>query len=435
MIENSILIMAELFVTIMQRAFAENTLKTRGRSHGVQLAAWGFYFVAANYVTHRITTNVWGNISIALVSFFLLMYFLYADSTRSLIFVTVFIYISGMCAEFLTSYGYRLVAKEKLGAIGFGMEPYYLLIISRLVWSCIMKAALLTVKQNRKMEPSIRDWIEAFFVPAGSMLIMAGVFFGKNIRPEITSFFTTLILLTINIFTYYLYENVKASSEKKAAEKILREQCSYYMRQCEESQAMWEKFRTFRHDIKQKYMYEQMLLERKEYVKLEGHYKETLGFLTEKRKAASSGNMYFDSIVNYKAQVAEKDGIALRADIIVPQDANMDGESICVLLGNLLDNAIEAAKETEPEGRYVDLRIKAQGSSLFMKIENPYRTPRIKQGNRYVTTKENKKEHGIGLKIVEELVEKYQGEMELTEGNHIFTVTLLLYSVFPGDEG
>lgn len=434
MIENSILITTEVFATIMQRIFTENTLKSRERSRGIQLVAWGFYFIFANYITYKITTNVWSNTIIVLVSFFLLMWFLYEDSIRTLIFVSAFMYLSGMCAEFLTSYGYRLVAKEELGAVGFGVEPYYLLIISRLVWSCIMKAALLTVKQNREMEPSIRDWIEAFFVPAGSMLIMVGVFFGKNIRPEITSFSTTFILLIINIFTYYLYENVKASSEKKAAEKILREQCSYYMRQCEESQAMWEKFRNFRHDIKQKYMYEQMLLERKEYVKLESHYKETLGFLTEKRKAASSGNMYFDSIINYKAQVAEKDGIALRADIIVPQDTNMDGESICMLLGNLLDNAIEAAKETEPEGRYVDLHIKAQGSSLFMKMENPYRTPRIKQGNRYVTTKENKKEHGIGLKIVEELVEKYQGEMELTEGNHIFTVTLLLYSVFPGDE-
>ena len=94
-----------------------------------------------------------------------------------------------------------------------------------------------------------------------------------------------------------------------------------------------------------------------------------------------------------------------------------------------MDNAIEAAKEAEPKERRISLKILAQGDNLYLEIINPYVRPRMQKNGSYLTTKLSSTEHGYGLGIIREIVEKHHGEMDIQDDGSQFRVTILLYLV------
>lgn len=235
------------------------------------------------------------------------------------------------------------------------------------------------------------------------------------------------ILLIINIASYYLYEKGKEMAGKQMLAESLQEQCNYYMRQCEESKALWMELSKFRHDIKQKYMYFKILLETGQYEELSKYYEDNLAFVTGKKSVADSGNIFFDSILNYKAEIAAQNGIQFLLRLEVPYDCLVNGEEISICLGNLLDNAIEAAKEVEADRRTIFIKIKVQMHNLYVEIKNPYTGLRIKKEQEYITTKQDIRSHGWGLQIIREIVERYHGEMEINGDGNVFSVKMLLY--------
>ena len=104
---------------------------------------------------------------------------------------------------------------------------------------------------------------------------------------------------------------------------------------------------------------------------------------------------------------------------------------INVLLGNLLENAIEAAQQTDK--KYLSVNITLKRGVLKMMIENSFNTSNIiregqqGRGKVLLTTKPFKEQHGIGLKNVKKIVEKYNGKMNVSTQKDIFCVNLILY--------
>lgn len=167
--------------------------------------------------------------------------------------------------------------------------------------------------------------------------------------------------------------------EKQMREEILKNQCEYYIRQNRESKEWWEELRKLRHNMKQHYILENTYLEKEDYEALKRYCSENLKFLDKKDFISNSGNLYIDSVVNYKADMAEKAGIKVIANTEVPQDAEMNAEDISICLGNLLDNAIEAVKELT-EDRVIRLWITTDGNNIAISIKNRYKNALHKSG-------------------------------------------------------
>ena len=97
-----------------------------------------------------------------------------------------------------------------------------------------------------------------------------------------------------------------------------------------------------------------------------------------------------------------------------------------MILGNLLDNAILAAKQTWE--KYLRVRIHYKAGMLLIQIENSYTGHLKKEGNRYRSTKEDDTApHGMGIENVKSVVEKYNGDLEIKDENQIFRVKVILY--------
>ena len=427
---------AELFLLLVQRIFVEKALTSRGRKPVYEVIAWGFYYFAFGLITYVFTDNVLINILSFNILFVTVIFYLYQDKFRYSIYVTVFMYIAGMCAEVLACYLLLAINYYKKDYI-IEFDQYFVgAVISKFIWFCFIKIALLYVGKNKRKGLCVRDLMEACSVPMGSILIIFmmlptrnRLYRGDGSVINIQGCIGTIILFVINIATYYLYEKGKKAAEKRIYEEALREQCNYYMRQCEESKTLWTELSKFRHDMKQRYVYVQMLLENNRYDALRQYYENIENFLITTRSVASSGNIFFDSILNYKAEIAARDKTEFRLDLEIPHDCETDSEEVSICLGNLIDNGMEAVRGLESERRWLSIKIRVQGYNLYIETRNPYDLPRVKKGGDYITTKQDERSHGWGLQIIREIVERYHGEIEITEENQEFCVKILLFQI------
>ena len=422
-----ILIALEIFSVILQRIFCDSTLTKRNENRYIDLLVWGGFFIIFNGGTYAITGltenvgNAWLNLLVFVCTFFLTIRILYVNSIRTLIAVTIFMYMSGMCAELLVYYG-----RECLPWSYDGDMNLLSTILSKIVWLLLIKLTSLIIKLNRKTELNLLDWFEVFIVPVSSIFILISVFITGTLENYFWGFIVVFMILLINVFTYYLYDKAKENMEKHIKEEVLKKQCEYYIRQNRESKEWWEELRKLRHNLKQHYILENTYLEKEDYEALKRYCNENLKFLSKTGYMSNSGNLYIDSVINYKADMAEKVGIEFIVNVEVPWDVEMNAEDISICLGNLLDNAIEAVKELS-EDRVIKLWLSTDGNNMIISIRNRYKNEIYKKDEQYITRKTDNRKHGLGLLIVRQIVDKYAGEMSIRDENHIFDVLILMY--------
>lgn len=415
-----LLLAAEFFATVTQRIFCENTLTKKTNMSLVDIVVWGGYYVFINTLTYFIIDNIWFNMAFSLAAFFLVVRIIYSDSLQSVLLITFFIYLTGMGTEILLLFfvqylGWPLNEKTEMAYA----------VISRLICFCIVKIVSLLVKKRRNVELNFRDWLEVFIVPVGSIWVLLTLMKAGPFSEQASSFVAAFIILLINIVTYYLYDRSKEAEEKRVREKILEKQCEYYIRQNKESQRWWEELRHFRHDIKQHYILEKMLIDAGNYSELERYCNENLKLVTRGRLAVNTGNLYIDSIINYKAESAAKLGIEFVVKASAPKDGELNAEDLSICLGNLLDNAIEAMAGFQGE-KVIRVRLRADKGNLFINVTNPYRAVKKERG-KYLSHKADSGDHGLGLVIIRQIADKYKGQMKIQDENNKFDAAVLLF--------
>lgn len=136
-----------------------------------------------------------------------------------------------------------------------------------------------------------------------------------------------------------------------------------------------------------------------------------------------------DAIISEREKVAEEKGISFCIDIRKGTDISFISDLDKIrIFGNLLDNALEAAAACD-DG-YITLELRQGNDSIvILHIVNNFKHKNNKKGKVYLTIKDDKARHGFGLKNVEELAEKYNGILKITEQENSFAVTLILSNV------
>lgn len=237
-------------------------------------------------------------------------------------------------------------------------------------------------------------------------------------------------LLIANFLMLYLYNLLLHSISQQYEMEMLKTQLQAYANQLNVVLRGEEKIKALRHDIKH-HLNELMLLANKHDVaEIQKYIDEMNSFLKNPNEIVSSGNLEIDSVLNFMLQKAEKELKTVDIKVMLPEKVRHSFD-INVMLGNLLENAIKAAGKTE--NKYLSVHIKLKRGILKVKIENSFESSCIlrKEQNRkdtiLKTTKPFTEQHGIGLKNVKKIVEKYNGTMAVTAQKGIFCVNLLLY--------
>lgn len=146
-----------------------------------------------------------------------------------------------------------------------------------------------------------------------------------------------------------------------------------------------------------------------------------------------TGDETTDYLINSKAITAGQNGIKYQVQAEFPRHTNLKSTDLCAILGNLLDNALEAAKQIPDSGqRFIRLTIRRINQMLIIKVENSFLTTPVKQDGTLKTSKKDNGLHGWGLKSAQTAAEKYDGMIQTSyDGNTFRAVATLSYQHVP----
>lgn len=137
-----------------------------------------------------------------------------------------------------------------------------------------------------------------------------------------------------------------------------------------------------------------------------------------------SGNLMADAILNSKLSIAGQKGIRVNCKAVLPDALSVEDVDLCVLLGNLLDNALEACEKIPEEQRFLRIYMVVNRSQLYMSVQNSAREELDFNERNYISTKRGN--HGLGMKRVKALADKYEGYLTLANEPGIFAAEVTL---------
>lgn len=138
-----------------------------------------------------------------------------------------------------------------------------------------------------------------------------------------------------------------------------------------------------------------------------------------------TGNIGMDAIINSKLTLAEKHGLEVKCDSALPDKISIPQMDLCVILGNLIDNAIEACdKMGEEERKFLRIYMCVRKRQLYISVQNATNEVVRKLDQEYISSKRGN--HGHGLKRIDRMAEKYGGYINRQNEPGIFATEIML---------
>ena len=239
----------------------------------------------------------------------------------------------------------------------------------------------------------------------------------------------SLLLLGAEITIYlliYLYDCLVTIFDAKIQAEIIQKEKEYYHREALMLQENQESIKQFRHDWKNRVQVIGQLVETQKWEELKEYLSEVENRMVAMQLYSNTGNLAVDSIINCKMYQAIKKKIKISVNVLLPNEITIESDDIVVILGNVLDNAIEACEYVREE-KYIELNFWYDGGCIFLHVCNSFdEVLNIKNGE-YITRKKDKSMHGVGIKSVKNTVEKYNGITEITTKKNKFIVNIMMY--------
>lgn len=268
--------------------------------------------------------------------------------------------------------------------------------------------------------------IIAILVPCVSVLFEILLFMQKNVS-DLVYALSLICVVSLNFLLIYLYDSISKLFDKKIETEMAKQETKYYHKQAELIQNNSQEIKQLRHDMKNYTIALSELIKNNENEKALKYISLVSGILEPAKIYCNTGILSIDSIVNYKFTRAEEIGISVDSEITIPNNLNLNSNDLVAILGNLLDNAIEASSKAE--NKYIKFRTSYDRGTVLIVLTNSYNGELNFEGKSYKTTKEdNKAIHGIGLKSIKSAVEKYNGAMKVTHTDTEFSVRILLFN-------
>ena len=308
-------------------------------------------------------------------------------------------------------------------------------LILSLIVSKILSYTVVLVISNLKMlktgtEITPLQWFAVVGIPFGTLFSTFILMTESNDYNYIRIFVSIAILFSINFFVFYLYDILIQSYQEKMERNLLRQQNNAYIKQLKMITQSQENIKMIRHDIKLHISTLQGLIEKGNNDLALAYIQNAYNLANFTNEYSKTGNVEIDSILNYKIYEAKKLGIEITSNLNVPEKFNFLPIDIVIIIGNLLNNAIEATSKLN-ENKKIEMSIDFSRNVLYIRVINTFNEDLIFIDNKIKTTHSDKENHGLGLYSVQKSIEKYNGSMDITHTDKNFCIDVLLYN--PGN--
>jgi hypothetical protein len=231
------------------------------------------------------------------------------------------------------------------------------------------------------------------------------------------------ILILLNVILYLMIYQVQMLAKSKYELTLVHKQMEFERSRMEEAHTIWENIRKVKHDLKNHFTVIRGTLDKgdvescKQY--MDGLYQtvESMGNLIQ------SGNSAIDYIINSK--LSNLGGVRVLISGYVGNYNDLDAADLACILGNIIDNAIEAQEKVESD-KCIELHFLQKGSSRIIICKNSISGSVLNSNKDLRSTKSSPEWHGLGHQIVETTIKKYHGWIDYFEESNMFGVQIIL---------
>jgi sensor histidine kinase regulating citrate/malate metabolism len=209
--------------------------------------------------------------------------------------------------------------------------------------------------------------------------------------------------------------------------RLLREQQKYYDYQMKIMKRTLRDTRKLNHDLKNKLSPIYKIAKANENEELLNFVSKLMNGYYPIKEYSKTGNTCIDSILNYKLSEAQKNNITISTEIIFPSKLKINTLDLAVILGNLIDNAMEGAQTVKKNNPWIDIKLKYTKGRLIININNSFDGFVYKQGDKIISRKDKSQNHGLGLDSVKDIIKKYNGIISTNYNQDTFKVKVLMY--------
>ena len=276
--------------------------------------------------------------------------------------------------------------------------------------------------------PVNKVFVTAIAVIPVSLVCLEIMIFQQNHLSEKVSVISVLCMVVCDFAVIYLYDSLSEMFMKHSRAVLLAKERDYYHEQSELIQRHYKELRKFRHDMKNRMIVIQEMSDNGGNKAVSEYTRKLADRLEQIKTYSMTGNIAIDSVIDYKMTQAYENNISVETDIAIPEKLEADEDDMAVVLGNALDNAIEAVLKVRNENEhYIKIKMEYEQEVLFIYIKNSFDSVVKDNGTKLLTRKKDKKMHGIGLQSINDIVGKYRGEVELRYSGNEFLIQIVLY--------
>ena len=362
--------------------------------------------------------------------------------TGNILFMTL-LYKLAHGADFKTSFFHMVVFGAAWMAIEVATHSFLLIImedpettfmlgnvITQIIVYIAVQAYGRFMPEGKAAPLPLRCWLELFIAPIISVYVIYDAY-SRSLEhgSDIGFVVVSLLMVFMNLIIFDVYERMISHILAEKKNLIYEQEIEMCERQAKDRETAYRQTRMLRHDLNDRLIGISTLLE-------SGRSDEAAGqisrMLEENRlyrgDVSHCGNLMLDALINYKHSMAAAGDIRMECRMEVPPELPADGTDLCIILGNLLDNALEAVENLPVAQRMVKLAVRLEKGTLHIMVENPYAGEIMENADGTIKSSKGQGDfHGYGLISVRKTVEKYNGGLVIRHGGGVFRASVILY--------
>lgn len=395
------------------------------KQHSVwSILVWGLYgtfqvFVQMNSGVASVLTTI---ISILLV--ILISLISYYDFGKTNILVILLLHVAWALVEMMVFFCMSMSPLEKESSDMIGtVVSKIVMVIGVYVFSLVWK------RSNNNLIPP-KYYVGLLFVPVGSIYIAVVEFFTKNNSDDmISSMIKFSILLLFNIIILEVYSKISENFVFEKERAIYAQQIIMMSTNTEEQKKLMENFHREKHNLINKLIVLKNELENggKDVVLM--NIDEIIQNCSIGEVICDCGNKVIDALINVKYATAKEKGIEFILKIFIPEDLPVNQCDMGIVLGNAIDNAIEATEKCKSYEKKIEIIMGIKKEAFVLVVKNPYEnTLKMDKAGNLLSTKKESHLHGYGISSIRKVAEIYHGDVVIDdeEGQFLLTVTMNL---------
>lgn len=365
------------------------------------------------------------DLSIPYLMVMLLYLYLYKEGTifEKIYWVTLIKCISG-CAILISLLTLECLPLEKLHSY-MGEAVYFFIV------AFILLADYVSLSSVKKASPELKHLGPAALICSTLVNVFWIIVF--RMLEAIADFkylFLGAILLLLSYIVYFLIMNLLSKNVEKLAHiesdyENMKLKTKYY----EEVELINKEVRKYRHDLSNHLNMLYYFIDTQNFEEAK-HYLDSMALDFKKINKSfyfiDTNNKAVDFILNSKLLVAREKGIDVKSSIETMTDLYVSDIDLCTLLGNLLDNSIEACQLFEKENPFIQVNIQLVKKNFMINIKNSSNPVKADEEGNYITNKKTG-DHGLGMLQINRIIKQYNGFISRKYENDIFETDIILF--------